>query len=130
MTPSILSSGHNPSRRSLIGITVAITGPSRVPRTARPTVYPGNVTTSVDRAAAAIVRGLARRRTRVYIPRVVGIANWAKAPLISPAARPLLRRLAGEEVPALERQIEALGRSDQLAPVAEGVSASRPHAEA
>ncbi len=81
--------------------------------------YPGNVTTSVDRAAAAIVRGLARRRTRVYIPRAVGIANWAKAALSSPAARPLLRRLAGEEVPALEREVEALGRNDQLVPVSE-----------
>jgi len=29
--------------------------------------YPGNVTTSVDRAAAAIVDGLARRRSRVYV---------------------------------------------------------------
>ena len=86
--------------------------------------YPGNVTTSVDRAAAAIVRGLARRRTRVYIPRAVGIANWAKAALSSPAARPLLRRLAGDEVPALEREIDALGRHDQLVPVAESGSAS------
>jgi NAD(P)-dependent dehydrogenase (short-subunit alcohol dehydrogenase family) len=85
--------------------------------------YPGNVTTSVDRAAAAIVGGLARRRTRVYIPRAVGIANWAKAALSSPAARPLLRRLAGEEVPALEREVEALGRNDQLVPAAESASA-------
>ena len=30
--------------------------------------YPGNVTTSVDRAAAAIVDGLVRRRSRVYVP--------------------------------------------------------------
>ena len=85
--------------------------------------YPGNVTTGVDRAAAAIVGGLARRRTRVYIPRAVGIANWAKAALSSPAARPLLRRLAGEEVPALEREVEALGRNDQLVPAAESASA-------
>ena len=41
--------------------------------------YPGNVTTSVDRAAAAIVRGLVRRRSRVYVPRAVVVANWAKA---------------------------------------------------
>jgi NAD(P)-dependent dehydrogenase (short-subunit alcohol dehydrogenase family) len=68
--------------------------------------YPGNVTTSVDRAAAAILRGLTRRRTRVYIPRAVGTANWAKAALSSPAARPLLRRLAGEEVPALEGRLK------------------------
>jgi NAD(P)-dependent dehydrogenase (short-subunit alcohol dehydrogenase family) len=85
--------------------------------------YPGNVTTSVDRAAAAVVRGLARRRSRVYIPRAVGVANWAKAALGSPAARPLLRRLAGEEVPTLEREVDALGRNDQLVPVAENGSA-------
>ncbi|MEU1193256.1 short-chain dehydrogenase/reductase, partial [Streptomyces sp. NPDC005859] len=30
--------------------------------------YPGNVTTSSDRAAAAIVDGLVRRRARVYVP--------------------------------------------------------------
>jgi NAD(P)-dependent dehydrogenase (short-subunit alcohol dehydrogenase family) len=40
--------------------------------------YPGNVTTSVDRAAAAIVRGLARRRSRVYVPRSVVVANWGE----------------------------------------------------
>jgi NAD(P)-dependent dehydrogenase (short-subunit alcohol dehydrogenase family) len=45
--------------------------------------YPGNVTTSVDRAAAAIVRRLVRRRSRVYVPRAVVVANWAKAALSS-----------------------------------------------
>ena len=56
--------------------------------------YPGNVTTSVDRAAAAIVRGLVRRRSRVYVPRAVVVANWAKAALNSPAAWPWMRRFA------------------------------------
>lgn len=86
--------------------------------------YPGNVTTSVDQAAAAIVHGLERRRSRVYIPRAVGIANWAKAPLSSPLARALLKRIAGQEVPALEREVDALGRNDQLLPVTESGSAS------
>lgn len=81
--------------------------------------YPGNITTSVDQAAGAIVRGLVRRRSRVYVPRAVVVANWAKAALNSPAAWPFLRRLAAEAVPALELQVEALGRNDQLVPVAE-----------
>jgi hypothetical protein len=84
---------------------------------------PGNVTTSVDRAAAAIVRGLVRRRSRVYVPRAVVVANWAKAALSSPVAWPYSKRLAGESVPALEREVEALGRNDQLVPVAESASA-------
>lgn len=80
--------------------------------------YPGNVTTSVDAATAAIVSGIVRRRSRVYIPRAIGVANWVKAPLGSPVARALLRRITGDAVPALEREVDALGRNDQLVPVA------------
>ena len=78
--------------------------------------YPGNVTTSVDRAAAAIVDGLERRRSRVYVPRAVIIANWAKAALNSPAAWPWMRRFAAHVVPTLEREVEASTRHDQLIP--------------
>jgi NAD(P)-dependent dehydrogenase (short-subunit alcohol dehydrogenase family) len=79
--------------------------------------YPGNITTSVDRAADAIVAGLVRRRSRVYVPRAVVVANWAKAALNSPAAWPWMRRFAAQVVPALESECEALGRHDQLVPV-------------
>jgi NAD(P)-dependent dehydrogenase (short-subunit alcohol dehydrogenase family) len=82
--------------------------------------YPGNVTTSVDRAAAAIVDGLVRRRSRVYVPRAVVVANWAKAALNSPAAWPWMRRFAAHVVPTLEREVEALGRHDQLVPAVNG----------
>jgi hypothetical protein len=78
--------------------------------------YPGNVTTSVEKAAAAIVDGLAHRRSRVYVPRAVVLANWLKAALNSPLAWPFARRLAKHAVPALEREVEALGRNDQLVP--------------
>jgi hypothetical protein len=86
--------------------------------------YPGNVTTSVDRTAAAIVRGLVRRRSRVYVPRAVVVANWAKAALNSPAAWPWMRRFAAQVVPTLEHEVEALGRHDQLVPGADNRSAS------
>ncbi|MBE8516777.1 SDR family oxidoreductase [Amycolatopsis sp. H6(2020)] len=78
--------------------------------------YPANVTTSVDRAAAAIVDGLARRRSRVYVPRAVLVANWLQAALNSPLAWPWTRRFAARAVPAFEREVEALGRNDQLVP--------------
>ena len=82
--------------------------------------YPGNVTTSVDRAATAIVDGLVRRRSRVYVPRAVVVANWAKAALNSPVAWPWMRRFAAHVVPTLEREVEALGRHDQLVPAVNG----------
>jgi hypothetical protein len=88
--------------------------------------YPGNVTTSVDRAAAAIVNGLARRRSRVYVPRAVVVANWAKGALNSPVAWPWMRRFAMQVTPTLEREVAALGRHDQLVPAAENRSAPVP----
>jgi NAD(P)-dependent dehydrogenase (short-subunit alcohol dehydrogenase family) len=78
--------------------------------------YPGNVTTSVDRAASAIVDGLAYRRSRVYVPRAVAVANWAKALLNSPVVWPWTRRFSAATVPALETEVAALGRNDQLVP--------------
>lgn len=82
--------------------------------------YPGNVTTSVDQAAKAIVDGLSSRKARVYVPRAVGIAGWAKAAISSPVAWPWARRFAGKWVPTLEREIGALGRNEQLVPPATG----------
>ncbi|TQC43020.1 SDR family oxidoreductase [Rhodococcus sp. WS4] len=78
--------------------------------------YPGNVTTSVDRAASAIVDGLAYRRSRVYVPRAVVVANWAKALLNSPLIWPWTRRFSAATVPSLEAEVAALGRNDQLVP--------------
>ncbi|MFI6365245.1 SDR family oxidoreductase [Nocardia sp. NPDC050630] len=85
--------------------------------------YPGNVTTSVDEAATAIVDGLARRRARVYVPRAVGVANWAKGAMNSPLTWRWARRLAAELVPTMEREVAALGRHDQLTP---GTDKTRP----
>lgn len=84
--------------------------------------YPGNVTTSVEKAATAIVDGLARRRSRVYVPRAVAVANWAKGALNSPMAWPWMRRFAARSVPTLEREVEALGRLEQIVPTARTVA--------
>jgi NAD(P)-dependent dehydrogenase (short-subunit alcohol dehydrogenase family) len=78
--------------------------------------YPGNVTTSVDRAARAIVDGLERRRKRVYVPRAVAVTSWAKAALNSGLAWPWVRRFAARWVPTIEDEVAALGRNDQLVP--------------
>lgn len=78
--------------------------------------YPGNVTTSVDRAARAIVDGLENRRSRIYVPRAVGVTSWAKAALNSRLVWPWVRRFAGRWVPIIEHEVAALGRNDQLVP--------------
>lgn len=82
--------------------------------------YPGNVTTSVETAATAIVDGFAQRRARVYVPRAVGAAGWAKAAIGSPVGWLWSRRFARKWVPTLEREIESLGRNEQLVPPARG----------
>ncbi|MCZ8381132.1 short-chain dehydrogenase/reductase [Mycobacterium sp. CPCC 205372] len=88
--------------------------------------YPGNVTTSVDDAAAAIVRGVHRRRRRVYVPRAVGVANWGKAAVNSPVAWPWVRRMSSDLMPTMEREVDELGRQDQplLSVAAHGASSA------
>jgi NAD(P)-dependent dehydrogenase (short-subunit alcohol dehydrogenase family) len=76
--------------------------------------YPGNVTTSVGAAAEAIVRGLERRERRVYVPRAVSIANVAQGFVNSSVAWPWFKRFAGKAVPDIEREVDALGRQDQV----------------
>lgn len=67
--------------------------------------YPGNVTTSVEKAATAIVDGLVSRRARVYVPRAVGIVAWAKAAVASRAAWGWSRRFASKWSPRIEREV-------------------------
>lgn len=78
--------------------------------------YPGNVTTTVDVVAEAIVDGLVSRAARVYVPRAVGAAGWMKAALASPAAWLWSRQFAAKWVPTLEREMTELGRNNQAIP--------------
>ncbi|TXJ04335.1 MAG: SDR family oxidoreductase [Aeromicrobium sp.] len=72
--------------------------------------YPANSTTSVEECAEKILTGLKRKKARVYVPRGVVFANWMRAFVNSPAAWPVIARIAGRTVPSLEREVEALGR--------------------
>jgi NAD(P)-dependent dehydrogenase (short-subunit alcohol dehydrogenase family) len=112
-----------------LGITVGLVHPSWIDtdlvRTAdaelssfrelrRRLPYPGNVVTSVDRVAAAIVRGVAHRRSRIYVPRAVAFANWGKAAATSPLTWPWTRRMTSQWVPTFEREIDALNPPQHL----------------
>lgn len=72
--------------------------------------YPANTTTDVETCADLILVGLAKRKSRVYVPKAVLLANWTKAFVNSPATWPYVRMLTRKTVPALEQEVAALGR--------------------
>lgn len=72
--------------------------------------YPANTTTSVEECVDKILTGFVKRKTRVYVPRGVLLANWSKALVNSPIVWPYIRSLTKRTVPLLEREVEALGR--------------------
>ncbi|MCL3837984.1 SDR family oxidoreductase [Aeromicrobium duanguangcaii] len=72
--------------------------------------YPANTTTDVETCAEKILIGLAKRKSRVYVPKAVLLANWTKAFVNSPATTPYVRLLTRTTVPAMEAEVDALGR--------------------
>lgn len=72
--------------------------------------YPANSTTTVEECAEQILRGFAKRKARVYVPKGVGLANWTKALINSPLGFKAMQGQAADNVPKLEAEVEALGR--------------------
>lgn len=72
--------------------------------------WPANGTTSVEECVELILRGFAKRKGRVYVPKNVVVSNWTKSLVNSPVAWPVLKHLASRAVPAMEREVDALGR--------------------
>lgn len=89
--------------------------------------YPANTTTSLEECVDAILDGFAKRQGRVYVPKGVVLANFTK-PLVSSAlVWPVLKRLSGAQVTALERDVEKLGRFQHAhVPLTDEVPASTP----
>ena len=73
--------------------------------------YPANGTTTVEDCVDLILRGFAKRKTRVYVPRGVIVANWTKPLANSPAIWLVMRRMVAKTVPQMEKEVDALGRS-------------------
>ena len=73
--------------------------------------YPANGTTTVEDCVELILRGFAKRKTRVYVPRGVILANWTKPLINSPAGWLVIKRMAAKTVPQMEKEVAALGRS-------------------
>src|SRR4051794_18431739 len=72
--------------------------------------WPMNATTSVEECADAIVDGIERRRSRVYVPKAIGGLQALRTLATGPIASWLIRREAKKMVPELEAEITGLGR--------------------
>jgi NAD(P)-dependent dehydrogenase (short-subunit alcohol dehydrogenase family) len=72
--------------------------------------YPANTTTDVATCADEILKGVAARKGRIYVPKSVGLANWGKALVNSPIGRKYAANIAGRTIPQMEREVEAMGR--------------------
>ncbi|GFG95667.1 SDR family oxidoreductase [Mycobacterium timonense] len=73
--------------------------------------WPMNKTTTVDKCAAAFVKGIERRRTRVYRPGWVALLRWVKPVLSTRVGEAPLHKSTAELLPQLDAQVVALGRS-------------------
>ncbi|HEX2356333.1 MAG TPA: SDR family oxidoreductase [Micromonosporaceae bacterium] len=78
--------------------------------------------TSVQACARAFVRGIERRRRRVYVPRAVAGVQAARSAFASPFSDALVGHFARTVVPRMESEVRALGRGFGLhSAVAEAV---------
>ncbi|OMC55461.1 short-chain dehydrogenase [Mycobacterium sp. IS-836] len=73
--------------------------------------WPLNKTTSVEKCAAAFVKGIERRKARVFCPRWVALFRWLKPVLSTPIGEFPMRKTNAEVMPRMDAQVAALGRS-------------------
>jgi short-subunit dehydrogenase len=73
--------------------------------------WPVGSTTSVQACAEALVRGVERRRRRIYVPRAIGVLQAARTVLLGPLSDLVIGRGARTSVPQLEAQVLSLGRA-------------------
>ena len=73
--------------------------------------WPLNKTTSVDKCAAAFVAGIEGRKARVYCPGWVGVFRWLKPFLSTRRGGSLAHRHTAEQLPRMDAEVAALGRS-------------------
>jgi short-subunit dehydrogenase len=72
--------------------------------------WPMGETTSLEDCAAAVIDGIERRRRKIYVPRTVAIVQALRALIISPLGEFPIKRRARTMVPALEAEVQQLGR--------------------
>lgn len=73
--------------------------------------WPLTKTTSVNKCAAAFVKGIEGRKPRVFCPGWVGQIRWLKPVLSLRIGELPIRKAAAELVPRMDAEVAALGRS-------------------
>lgn len=73
--------------------------------------WPLNKTTSVDKCASALVKGIEGRKDRVYCPPWVALFRWLKPVLSTRLGELPVRKTTAELVPRMDAEVAALGRS-------------------
>lgn len=73
--------------------------------------WPLNKTTTVDKCADALVKGIEGRRDHVHCPSWVGAFRWLKPVLSTPVGAFPIRRTTAEFLPRMDAEVAALGRS-------------------
>ncbi len=73
--------------------------------------WPLNTTTTVDKCADALVKGIEARAYRIYCPRWVGLFRWLKPVLSTPVGELPIRKTTAELLPRMDAEAAALGRS-------------------
>lgn len=72
---------------------------------------PLNRTTSINKCAAAFVKGIEGRKTRVYCPSWVAAMRWLKPILSTRIGESAILKTAAEIMPKMDAEVIALGRS-------------------
>lgn len=73
--------------------------------------WPLSITTSVDKCAAAFVKGIEGRRSHVYCPGWVRLFRWLKPVLSTAIAESMVRRSTTQLLRQMDTEVAALGRS-------------------
>ncbi|KWX19854.1 short-chain dehydrogenase [Mycolicibacterium wolinskyi] len=68
-------------------------------------------TTTVAKCGEAFVKGIERRKKRIYCPDWVGLFRWIRPVVATPLAERDIRRFTPELLPRLDAEAAALGRS-------------------
>ncbi len=73
--------------------------------------WPLKATTSVEACAQAIVDGFEQRRARVFVPKAAAMTYWLRSLITSGPGERVASADAAQNVPRMESEIAALGRS-------------------
>jgi NAD(P)-dependent dehydrogenase (short-subunit alcohol dehydrogenase family) len=73
--------------------------------------WPSNKTTTIDKCAAAFVKGIEARKSRIYCPGWVRLFRWIKPVVSTPVGEFTIRKPTAELLPQMDAEVAALGRS-------------------